>query len=139
VKRDRQETAIAIIHGGTSSESGISTSNAQFVEAALRHLGYPAENVHYDGAMIDRLRSLAPRGVFLCVQGKGHGDGTLQATLDFLGLPYTGSRTLGAAIINDKIVCKELFQYAGVRTPAWQVLSRADYKIVKQKDFTARH
>jgi D-alanine--D-alanine ligase len=66
--------------------------------------------------------------VFLCVQGKGHGDGTLQAMLDFLGIPYTGSHTLAAALINDKIVCKELFAYHGIRTPAWQVLSASDYK-----------
>lgn len=122
---------VALVYGGTSTEQEASTLNAQFVEAALKRLGYRTDMIVYDGAMIERLRSAAPDAVFLCVQGKWHGDGTSQAVLDFLGLPYTGSGAMAAAIINNKIVCKELFQYAGLRTPSWQVLSHADYKAEK--------
>jgi D-alanine--D-alanine ligase len=48
--------------------------------------------------------------------------------LDFLGFPYTGSRTMGAALINDKIICKELFRGAGIRTPDWQTLTLDEYR-----------
>jgi D-alanine--D-alanine ligase len=78
--------------------------------------------------MLEKLRLNPPDVVFICVQGKGHGDGTIQAILDFLAIPYTGSRTLAAAVINNKIVSKELFERAGIPTPPWQSLSLADYK-----------
>jgi D-alanine-D-alanine ligase/UDP-N-acetylmuramate--alanine ligase len=78
--------------------------------------------------MPEKLRLKTPDAVFVCVQGKGHGDGTIQAMLDFLKIPYTGSKTLGAAIINDKIVSKELFERAGIPTPPWQSLSLADFR-----------
>jgi D-alanine-D-alanine ligase/UDP-N-acetylmuramate--alanine ligase len=122
---------VAVIHGGFSTEQAVSTKNAHYVEDALKRLGHTTEMVLYDDAMIDRLRAAVPDLVFLCVQGKGHGDGTLQGILDFLHIPYTGSQLEGAAIINDKIVCKELFEYAGIRTPLWQTLSFADWKAGK--------
>jgi D-alanine-D-alanine ligase-like ATP-grasp enzyme len=35
---------------------------------------------------------------------------------------------MGAAIINDKIICKELFRDAGIRTPAWQTLTLDEFR-----------
>jgi D-alanine--D-alanine ligase len=119
---------VAVIHGGSSTEQEISTLNAHYAAEALSRRGHQVELVFYDRTMIEKLRKAPPDAVFLCVQGKGHGDGTLQAILDFLNIPYTGSRTLAAAIINDKITCKRLFEQEGVRTPPWQVLSLADYQ-----------
>jgi D-alanine-D-alanine ligase/UDP-N-acetylmuramate--alanine ligase len=119
---------IAIIYGGTSTEAEVSTRNAQHVEEILSRLGYKTELVLYDFLMLEKLRLNPPDAAFICVQGKGHGDGTLQGILDFLQLPYTGSQTMAAAIINNKIVSKELFERAGIPTPPWQSLSLADYK-----------
>ncbi|MDR2630298.1 MAG: hypothetical protein LBC60_05185, partial [Spirochaetaceae bacterium] len=119
---------VIIVHGGTSTEEAISTRNAIHVEEVLSRLGYETELVPYDQDMLEKLRLKAPDVVFICVQGKGHGDGTIQALLDFLKIPYTGSKTLGAAIINNKIVSKELFERAGIPTPLWQPLSLADFK-----------
>jgi D-alanine-D-alanine ligase/UDP-N-acetylmuramate--alanine ligase len=119
---------VGIIHGGSSTEQVISTLNARYIAEALSRRGHQVELIFYDLTMIEKLRKAPPDVVFLCVQGKGHGDGTLQAILDFHNIPYTGSRTLAAAIINDKIICKRLFEQAGIRTPPWQVLSLADYQ-----------
>jgi D-alanine--D-alanine ligase len=126
---------IAIVHGGTSTEQAVSTVNAGCVEAALSRRGYQTFMVNYNRDMIESLYAIAPDLVWVCVQGKGHGDGTVQAALDFMGLNYTGSGALGAQIINDKILCKELFTVAGIRTPAWQTLSRAGYA-ARAFDFT---
>jgi D-alanine--D-alanine ligase len=119
---------IAIVHGGTSAEKDSSSVTAFHVETALSRLGYQTAMIHYDVAMVERLRALNPDLVWICVQGKGHGDGTVQGVLDFLGFPYTGSRTMGAAIINDKIICKELFRGAGIRTPDWQTVTFDEYR-----------
>ncbi|MDR2500791.1 MAG: ATP-binding protein, partial [Treponema sp.] len=127
---------IALIHGGTSTEQAVSTINAGHIEAALARQGYKTFMVTYNRDMVENLRSLAPDLAWVCVQGKGHGDGTVQSILDFMGIPYTGSRALGAQIINDKILCKELFKLAGIRTPDWRVISLGDYRSGKI-DFSA--
>jgi D-alanine--D-alanine ligase len=119
---------IALVHGGTSTEQAVSTLNAEYINKVLLKQGHKTEMVFYDSSLITHLQELAPDLVFLCVQGKGHGDGTLQAILDFLNIPYTGSRTMAAAVINNKIICKKLFQQAGVRTPRWQTLTLADWQ-----------
>src|SRR5256712_1876041 len=50
--------------------------------------------------------------------GTGEG-GTLQAILDVVGVPYTGSGALGSALAMDKDLSKRLFRAAGVPVPAW--------------------
>lgn len=57
--------------------------------------------------------------VFVALHGGSGEDGRLQALLDLVGIPYTGSGYLGSALAMDKIVTKELLQTAGVRTPQW--------------------
>ncbi|NIP83008.1 MAG: D-alanine--D-alanine ligase, partial [Gemmatimonadetes bacterium] len=45
--------------------------------------------------------------------------GTLQALLDLVGLPYTGSGMLASAVAMDKDVTKRLLRFAGVPTADW--------------------
>lgn len=57
--------------------------------------------------------------LFLCLHaGRGEG-GVLQAVLDVIGVPYTGSGALGSALAMDKDLSKRLFRAAGVPVPAW--------------------
>ncbi len=109
---------IAVIHGGTSSEQAVSTLNAGYVMNALGRRGYRTTDILFTRDVSRRLLEERPDAVFLCVQGKGHGDGTLQAILDHLEIPYTGSGMQAAAIINDKILCQKLFAIEGIRIPA---------------------
>jgi D-alanine-D-alanine ligase len=50
----------------------------------------------------------------------------MQALLDLTGVPYTGSGHLASALAMDKDLSKRLFEAAGVPTPAWRLLRRAD-------------
>src|SRR6185436_16084845 len=45
--------------------------------------------------------------------------GTLQAVLDVVGVPYTGSGPLSSALAMDKDLSKRLFRAMGVPVPAW--------------------
>src|SRR2546422_11130619 len=57
--------------------------------------------------------------LFLCLHaGRGEG-GILQAILDVIGVPYTGSGALASALAMDKDLSKRLFRAAGVPVPAW--------------------
>ena len=57
--------------------------------------------------------------LFLSVHGGLGEGGTLQAVLDVIGVPYTGSGPLGSALAMDKDLSKRLFRAAGVPVPAW--------------------
>ncbi len=57
--------------------------------------------------------------LFLAVHGGAGEGGTLQAVLDVIGVPYTGSGPLGSALAMDKDLSKRLFRQAGVPVPAW--------------------
>jgi D-alanine-D-alanine ligase len=56
---------------------------------------------------------------FLALHGGLGEDGTLQAILDALGMPYTGSGMVGAGLAMDKDLTKRLLRDAGIPTPAW--------------------
>jgi D-alanine-D-alanine ligase len=69
------------------------------------------------------LASLAPLReadvLFLAVHGGALEGGTLQAVLDVIGVPYTGSGPLASALAMDKDLAKRLFRATGVPVPAW--------------------
>ena len=60
--------------------------------------------------------------VFLGLHGADGEDGKIQATLDLMGVPYTGSDYLASAMAMDKAVAKRIVGSFGVRTPAWREL-----------------
>jgi len=57
--------------------------------------------------------------VFLGLHGADGEDGKIQATLDLLGVPYTGSDSLSSGMAMDKAVAKRIMESCGVRTPKW--------------------
>ncbi|HSG81754.1 MAG TPA: D-alanine--D-alanine ligase [Gemmatimonadota bacterium] len=76
-----------------------------------------------EGSLATRLQELPElRGtdvVFVALHGGAGEDGRVQALLDLVGIPYTGSGPLGSALAMDKLVTKELFANDGVPTPPW--------------------
>ncbi len=60
--------------------------------------------------------------VFLALHGACGEDGRIQAALDLLGVPYTGSGYLGSAIAMDKDLTKRLVADK-VTTPKWQTVT----------------
>lgn len=64
---------------------------------------------------------------FLALHGGQGEDGTLQALLDLLGIPYTGSGPLGSGIAMDKDVTKRLLRDAEVPTLPWRISRAPDF------------
>ena len=60
--------------------------------------------------------------VYLALHGACGEDGRIQAALDLLGVPYTGSNCLSSAIAMDKDMTKRLVADQ-VRTPRWQTVT----------------
>lgn len=58
--------------------------------------------------------------VFLGLHGADGEDGKIQATLDLLGVPYTGSGPLGSAMAMDKVTSKKIMAFSGIPTAPWR-------------------
>lgn len=59
--------------------------------------------------------------LFPVVHGGAGEGGLLQALLEMIGVPYTGSGPLGSALAVDKDLSKRLFRDAGVPVPEWRM------------------
>lgn len=58
--------------------------------------------------------------VFLGLHGADGEDGKIQAALELMGVPYTGSDYIGSAMAMDKALAKRMMESSGILTPAWQ-------------------
>ena len=68
--------------------------------------------------------------IFLALHGGQGENGTVQALLDVIGVPYTGSGHLASALAFDKDMAKHVLRDNGVQVPAW-IMAPADVKGVK--------
>ena len=65
--------------------------------------------------------------VFLGFHGADGEDGKIQAVLDLMGIPFTGSGYLGSAMAMNKAVAKKIMEYEGILTPSWsEIVFSAD-------------
>lgn len=112
---------IAVVMGGDSAEREISIRTGSEVVRALNALGYEAHSLDYDERFLDALRSLKPDVVFIALHGPGGEDGHVQALLEYLSIPYTGSGLEAAALSMDKHLTKKLLAAEGLPTPVWDL------------------
>ena len=66
--------------------------------------------------------------VFLALHGACGEDGRIQAALDLIGVPYTGSNYVSSGMAMDKSIAKQFMDFEGIRTAPWRDLrySEAD-------------
>ena len=91
--------------------------------AALKDKGVDATGL--DITEPSQLFALKAQGfdrVFNILHGTGGEDGTVQAILDLLGLPYPGSGVGASAIAMDKLATKRIWKAEGLPTPDFRVV-----------------
>ena len=88
---------------------------------ALASLGYEAQSLDYDHRFVDAVRDIAPDVVFNALHGPGGEDGHVQALLEYLNIPYTGSGVEASALAMDKHLTKKLLAAEGLPTAAWDL------------------
>ena len=114
---------MAVLLGGDSAEREVSLDTGRRVLAALQEKGVdahgwdPAERSHrwsWQLRAFDR--------VWIALHGPGGEDGAVQGALQWLGIPYTGSGVMASALAMDKVRSKQLFDAAGIPTPAYAIV-----------------
>ena len=111
---------ITVMLGGPSAEREVSLVSGSQVARALRSLGH---NVHELDPRDDSWQ--LPRGtevVFLALHGTYGEDGTVQARLEELRIPYTGCGPEASRVAFDKVLAKECFIAADVPTARFAVI-----------------
>ncbi|HXM18153.1 MAG TPA: D-alanine--D-alanine ligase [Candidatus Tumulicola sp.] len=108
---------VAVIAGGDSAEREISLQTGAGVVNALESLGYPHVTLDFDASFVDRLRAERPDVVFNALHGGAGEDGTVQAILDWLKVPYQGSGLRACAAAMDKWTSKALLRMHDLPTP----------------------
>lgn len=117
----KRKAKVAVVMGGSSAEREISIKTGAGVMRAVQSLGYDAQSLDFDRRFFDAIRELAPDVVFNALHGPGGEDGHLQALLDFLVIPYTGSGVEASALSMDKHLTKKLLAAEGLPTAAWDL------------------
>ena len=118
--------AVAVLMGGHSAESEISLLTGAGVMQALTSLGYDATRVDHEEGFVDELRRLQPAAVFNALHGGDGEDGTVQAILDWLRIPYQGTGVRASAVAMDKWFTKALLLAENLPTPRAIHLSSAE-------------
>ena len=120
---------ITVMLGGPSAEREVSLRSGAAVAKALRSLGHEVSEVDpRDGKFI-----LPPKTdvVFLALHGTYGEDGTVQAELEKMGVPYTGCDAVASRIAFDKILTKEKCLAAGVPTAKFVTVKSAQTPLPK--------
>ncbi len=115
---------VAVLMGGWSAEREISLASGKAVLAALRAQNIDAEGVDVKPNVIEQLRGYDYDKAFIALHGRGGEDGIIQALLELLGLPYTGSGVLASALCMNKVMTKRVWRGAGLPTPDFVVMER---------------
>ncbi len=114
---------VAVLMGGSSAEREVSIKSGTAVFEALKRQGVDAIAIDVKENPIEALVGKAIDRVFNAIHGRGGEDGVLQAVLEVLELPYTGSGVMASALTMDKLRTKLCWQGAGLETPKWFILN----------------
>ncbi len=119
---------VAVLYGGKSAEREVSLRSGKAVLAGLLRAGINADGIDTRDVDLSLLKQKKYSHVFIALHGRGGEDGTLQGALEYLNLPYTGSRVLGSALAMDKIRCKQIWQNMGLPTAAYAIVDQQSYQ-----------
>jgi len=115
---------VAVLYGGTSAEREVSLNSGKAVLAALCRNGVDAYGIDTTDQPIEQMQADSIDRVFIVLHGRGGEDGVIQAILQSLNLPYTGSGVQGSALAMDKLRTKLLWLGMKLPTPDFVILSQ---------------
>lgn len=108
---------VAVLMGGKAAEREVSLKSGQAVTIALQSQGIDATAL--DVKSLEDIQSVAQDydRAFIALHGRWGEDGVVQAILEDLGVPYTGSGMAASAVAMDKLRTKWMWLGAGLPTP----------------------
>ncbi len=117
---------VAVLLGGDSAEREVSLNSGKLVLASLQAQGVDAHAFDPAYRPLTELRTQGFDRIFNILHGGNGENGTLQGALEYLGMPYTGSRVLASALSMDKLRSKQIWAQAGISTPEFDIVLRGE-------------
>ena len=117
---------VAVLFGGSSAEREVSLTSGERVYAALVRSGIECQLIDTAENAVEQLMAYRPDRAFVALHGTGGEDGTMQGVLEYLNIPYTGSKVLASALAMDKYRCKLLWESIGLPTPDFRLVNTED-------------
>lgn len=120
---------VGVLYGGLSAEREISLQSGSAVIAALQEAGIDVVAIDVGHNVIADIQAAQIDRAFLILHGPGGEDGRIQALLEFLNIPYTGSDVQSSSLTMDKLRTKQLWRgvdingVQGLPTPEFAVLT----------------
>jgi D-alanine-D-alanine ligase len=118
----RSKLHIAVLMGGWSAEREVSLMSGAGVADALESLGHRVSRVDMTRDVAIKLAELKPDLVFNALHGTPGEDGTVQGTLDLMGLKYTHSGLVTSVIAIDKQLTKQTLVPHGIPMPGGRMV-----------------
>jgi D-alanine-D-alanine ligase len=122
----KQLGRVGVLLGGTSSEREISLQSGAAVVAALEEAGIEHVAIDVGAHAIADIQAAKIDRAFLALHGAGGEDGRIQAVLEYLNIPFTGSGVQASALAMDKLRTKQLWRGVNLSTPDFAVLNAAN-------------
>lgn len=119
---------VVVLAGGISHERDVSLRSGRRVADSLGQHGLEVELRDPDASLLGYLREHRPDVVWPALHGASGEDGALRGLLEFLGIPFVGSRSESARLAWDKPTAKALVGRAGVATPRSITLPRDAFR-----------
>jgi D-alanine-D-alanine ligase len=125
----KQIGRVGVLFGGLSSEREISLQSGAAIVAALAEAGIDHVAIDVGHNVIADIQAANIDRAFLALHGPGGEDGRIQALLEFLNIPYTGSDVQSSALAMDKLRTKQLWRgidingKQGLPTPEFATLT----------------
>ncbi len=126
IKNAKEFGHVAVMMGGSAAERKVSLKSGTAVFEALQRKGVDAIAIDVTGSPIEALAGQRIDRAFNIIHGRGGEDGVLQAVLEAMGIPYTGSGVMASALSMDKMRTKLCWLGYGLTTPKWHLLKSAD-------------
>lgn len=115
---------VGVLFGGQSSEREISLQSGKAVFDALKAQSVDCVALDLGSNAIDDIRNANIDRAFIALHGPGGEDGRMQALLEYLDIPYTGSDVQSSAIAMDKLRSKQLWRGVGLPTPDFTIVNQ---------------
>lgn len=113
---------VGVLLGGSSSERVVSLKSGNAILAGLRSAGVNAIAIDTERQVIEQLQVAKLDRAFIALHGPGGEDGKIQALLELMNIPYTGSGVQASAIAMDKWRTKQIWRGENLSTPEYEVL-----------------
>lgn len=122
------DRTVAVLAGGLSHEREVSLRSGRRLAQALRGVGMEVVEWDVDANLVARLQTSQPDAAIVALHGGEGENGSVQAVLELLEVPFVGTPARACRRVWDKPSAKAEMAAAGLDTPDWVALPHSTFR-----------